>query len=74
MLAVGCEATGVTTHGIDAKVMQVETASPEFTSRYLGEASAAVYLIRPDQHIVARWSHFDKTAVARAILTATGKA
>jgi 3-(3-hydroxy-phenyl)propionate hydroxylase len=74
VLAVGCEATGVTTHGIDAKVMQVETASPEFTSRYLGEASAAVYLIRPDQHIVARWSHFDKTAVARAIQTAIGKA
>ena len=41
--------------------------------RYLGGAASAVYLIRPDQHIAARWSSYDEQAVRSAVETATGR-
>lgn len=40
---------------------------------YLGTENSAVYLIRPDQHVVARWSAFDKEQVEAATRTAIGK-
>ena len=49
------------------------TESPELRQRYLGEQSSAVYLMRPDQHIAARWLQYDKAALDAALLTATGK-
>ena len=39
-------------------------------SRYLGEATSAVYLIRPDQHVAARWEKWNADAVASALATA----
>jgi len=47
-------------------------ATEELTSRYLGGASSALYLIRPDQHIAARWTTYDEKAVADALRTAIG--
>ena len=41
--------------------------------RFLGTAERAVYLIRPDQHIVARWSEYDAARVQMALATALGK-
>jgi 3-(3-hydroxy-phenyl)propionate hydroxylase len=41
--------------------------------RYLGTADRAVYLIRPDQHVAARWDHYDETAVRAALRRACGK-
>lgn len=41
--------------------------------RYLGSAPSAVYLIRPDQHVVARWPAFDREAVTRALHLSIGK-
>ena len=41
--------------------------------RFLGTAERAVYLIRPDQHIVARWSEYDAARVRMAVATALGK-
>ncbi|MWD29141.1 FAD-dependent oxidoreductase [Aquicoccus sp. SCR17] len=41
--------------------------------RYLGEASAACYLIRPDQHVAARWDSYDEAAVTAALHRAIGK-
>ncbi|MEL7465082.1 MAG: FAD-dependent oxidoreductase [Pseudomonadota bacterium] len=41
--------------------------------RYLGEAGSAVYLIRPDQHVAARWDSYNEAAVRAAIRTATAK-
>jgi len=35
-------------------------------TRYLATARSAVYLIRPDQHIAARWPDFDRAAVHQA--------
>ena len=74
LIAVGCAVSDVTTGGIHATVLHVDNPSEELTARYLGKEPAAVYLIRPDQHVVARWSRFDETAVARALQTAIGKA
>lgn len=41
--------------------------------RYLGDAKTAVYLIRPDQHVAARWDRFDETAVRSALRKACAK-
>ncbi|MFH1796980.1 MAG: FAD-dependent oxidoreductase [Pseudomonadota bacterium] len=46
----------------------------ELADRYLGDAKAAVYLMRPDQHVAARWAHFDERAVREAVNIATGRA
>ncbi|MDA7430349.1 FAD-dependent oxidoreductase [Primorskyibacter aestuariivivens] len=43
------------------------------SDRYLGSARAAVYLIRPDQHVTARWEHYDAAAVTAALRTACAK-
>ena len=47
---------------------------PELVERYLGKAASAVYLLRPDQHVVARWERFDENEVRRAVEIATGRA
>lgn len=41
--------------------------------RYLGEEETAVYLIRPDQCIAARWPMYDETQMRAAINIATGR-
>ncbi|MEM8657593.1 MAG: FAD-dependent oxidoreductase [Pseudomonadota bacterium] len=41
--------------------------------RYLGAAKTAVYLIRPDQHVAARWEAFSADAVTAALQTALAK-
>jgi 3-(3-hydroxy-phenyl)propionate hydroxylase len=46
--------------------------SGAFGERYLGGARSAVYLIRPDQHVAARWIAYDAAAVAAAVARATG--
>jgi len=48
--------------------------NPELRERYLGDAASGVYLIRPDQHVAARWQAFDDAAVRAAMNTATGRA
>lgn len=50
-----------------------EDADDYLKQRYLGDATAAVYLVRPDQHVVARWDHYDETAVTAAVLKAIGR-
>lgn len=49
--------------------------NPDIKSRYLGETEAAVYLIRPDQHVVARWTAFDEALISAAVrnVIASGK-
>jgi len=40
--------------------------------RYLGNSASAIYLVRPDQHIAARWTRFDADQVGKAIAIARG--
>ncbi len=42
------------------------------TTRYDG-AKGAVYLIRPDQHVAARWRTFDQAKIIAALARATGQ-
>jgi 3-(3-hydroxy-phenyl)propionate hydroxylase len=49
------------------------TATVELQARYLGAAPGAVYLIRPDHHVAARWPAFDADEVTKALARAIGR-
>jgi len=48
-------------------------ATEALLERYLGTAGSALYLIRPDQHVAARWDTFDEPAIRAAIRRAIGR-
>ena len=58
--------------GVEASTLSI-AVTKELAERYLGEATSAVYLIRPDQHVAARWARYDETAVKSALARACGK-
>ena len=60
----------VTTLVLHAK----DDPSGPLKDRYLDPADRAVYLIRPDQHITARWFNFDPTAIQCALDHALARA
>jgi 3-(3-hydroxy-phenyl)propionate hydroxylase len=73
LLVIGLDAPeSVTAHGLTVPRLAL-AATPELAARYLGDARCAVYLIRPDQHVAARWDHYDADAVSAAIARAIGK-
>lgn len=61
---------GLSVRGLSIAADQI---SRDLRHRYLGEASAAVYLIRPDQHVAARWTAYEADAVSHALAIALGK-
>ncbi len=75
LLAIGCEAPDdLSQNGIPIETLALDPDKyPELAKRYLGDAKSAVYLMRPDQHVAARWTSFDKSAVLAALATATGQ-
>ena len=78
VVTINCEApTALDVDGIEIEHLSLDAQHPEggyLRERYLGEAASAVYLIRPDQHIAARWTHYDAYAVAAALRTSIGRA
>ncbi|WP_420861332.1 FAD-dependent oxidoreductase [Algirhabdus cladophorae] len=50
------------------------TPTKAVATRYLGGHESGVYLIRPDQHVAARWVEFDAVAVASAVTRTLGGA
>ena len=60
--------------GVKAKITVVgrdfDDREELLTERYDG-ADGAVYLLRPDQHVAARWRCFDEHCIKQAIATAT---
>ncbi len=48
--------------------------SGALAARYRGDAQSAVYLVRPDQHVAARWSSYREDNLKAAILKATARA
>ena len=61
-------------HGVECDVVQLSAKDNEtLRERYLGDASSAVYLIRPDQHVAARWNAWDAAGASAAIGRAIGK-
>ncbi|MEP3436543.1 MAG: FAD-dependent oxidoreductase [Hoeflea sp.] len=62
--------------GITARRLALSASddpSGALAERYLGSARAAVYLIRPDQHVAARWDSFNEAALRKALREACGK-
>ena len=47
--------------------------TPALAERYLGGHRGALYLMRPDQHVAARWSGYEAAAVRAAVETAIGR-
>jgi 3-(3-hydroxy-phenyl)propionate hydroxylase len=62
VLGVGCTPPDV--DGAEAMTADVTEA---VRARYLGDAEAAVYLVRPDQVVAGRWVSADAAAVEKAI-------
>ncbi|MBT0959060.1 FAD-dependent oxidoreductase [Alphaproteobacteria bacterium KMM 3653] len=54
------------------KVSAGDDATGALAERYLGANTSAVYLIRPDQHVAARWEVFDAEKVAKSIQRIVG--
>jgi 3-(3-hydroxy-phenyl)propionate hydroxylase len=74
ILAFGGPApASVSAEGIGTKIVHVTEPNEQMRARYLGDAPQAIYLIRPDQHVVARWPNYDADAIKTAIKTAIGK-
>lgn len=73
VLALNCEAEDLTAHSITTRTVHVAVPSDALRDRYLGAQTQAVYLIRPDQHVVGRWASFDRSLIVDAIETSIGK-
>lgn len=76
LMAIGVEVPDrLEEGGIVVETLRLDPKeSSQFTERYLGKAASAVYLMRPDQHVAARWTGYDEKAVLAALKTATGRA
>jgi 3-(3-hydroxy-phenyl)propionate hydroxylase len=71
LLAIDRDAPeGLVIEDVPIDTVSVRTAddpSGALATRYLDGRDGALYLIRPDQHVWARWPAFDEAAVRRAI-------
>lgn len=74
ILAIDCEVPATfSARGADCTVLHLSARDNALLrERYLGTAPAAVYLIRPDQHVAARWDAWNENAVAAALARALG--
>ncbi len=54
--------------------VHIPDPSPLLAERYLGAHKQAVYLIRPDQHVIGRWPAYDPDKICAALQRAIGKA
>ncbi|GLQ16403.1 FAD-dependent oxidoreductase [Maritalea porphyrae] len=77
LIAINCDVPDhLDVCGIGVSTLSVNTASLDddgFATRYLGDQSSAVYLMRPDQHVAARWTAYDEAKVRAALAKATGR-
>ncbi|MEK9762908.1 MAG: FAD-dependent oxidoreductase, partial [Deltaproteobacteria bacterium] len=48
-------------------------SSGNLAQRYLGKQKEGYYLVRPDQHIAARWTKYDPTLIHQALQRASGQ-
>ena len=67
----------IVSNGVSASVINIDDAPYSdveiLTGRYDGQPGTT-YLIRPDQHVAARWRRFDENKIKAAIARATGQA
>jgi 3-(3-hydroxy-phenyl)propionate hydroxylase len=73
LMAIGTDAPQVlTAHGLTVRTLKLN-ATDALRDRYLGTARSAVYLMRPDQHVAARWESYNEDAVTAALARAIGR-
>ncbi|MCC6007481.1 MAG: FAD-dependent oxidoreductase [Rhodobacteraceae bacterium] len=61
--------------GIEVEILHLSAEdNPALADRYLGKQHSAVYLMRPDQHVAARFLSWDEAALRAALARATGRA
>ncbi|ETX29074.1 FAD-dependent oxidoreductase [Roseivivax isoporae] len=77
LLGIGTDAPGdIASGGVMAEALTVaahDDPTGALAERYLGEARRGVYLVRPDQHVAARWDHVDTDAIRSALDRACGR-
>ncbi|MEM9966847.1 MAG: FAD-dependent oxidoreductase [Pseudomonadota bacterium] len=78
LLSINCDAPQIAeVDGLVLRHIAMETAHADtlgvLAARYLGGHSTAVYLIRPDQHIAARWARATAADVTDAVRHAIGR-
>ena len=66
------EVDGVTVNTVTLNT-QTDDPSGAIAARYLGDAPCGIYLIRPDQHVAARWARASAADIRSALGIATGK-
>ncbi len=69
----GCAPGPLDVAGPSLRIHHIAAPSPLLAERYLGAHAQAVYLIRPDQHVAARWATLDADAIATALQNAIGR-
>jgi len=73
ILALNCTLDPVQSNGVTVPVISLDTAKFSLLGdRYLGNAKQGIYLIRPDQHIAARWVKTGPAAILAALNRAMG--
>ncbi|MGY9038834.1 MAG: FAD-dependent oxidoreductase [Rhodobacterales bacterium] len=78
VLAINTEAPQLAdVDGIALKTVTLDTgrddASGAIAARYLGAAPSGIYLIRPDQHVAARWAVASAADIQSGVRIATGR-
>ncbi len=77
LLAINTDAPATLTQGSITATRLALTPDDDpagtLAARYLGDAPAGVYLIRPDQHVAARWPSYDEHALRAALRRATAQ-
>jgi len=66
------EVGGVTVNTVTLNT-QTDDPSGAIAARYLGDTPCGIYLIRPDQHVAARWARASAADIRSAVGIATGK-
>ncbi|MGR3795110.1 FAD-dependent oxidoreductase [Vannielia sp. SX4] len=73
LLCLDCPVPEGLPDGLTTLAIKSEGPASALHQRYLGEASRALYLIRPDQHVAARWAEADVATITAALRHATAK-
>jgi 3-(3-hydroxy-phenyl)propionate hydroxylase len=75
LLAINLKAPeSITVNGIKMPNLNLTTHdNAALRERYLGEAAQAIYLLRPDQHVAARWTVLSEAAIGQAAAKALAK-